>query len=240
MDGMLSLDNTSSSITSLEVELNKAGPLGNGTILAVGSASCIRSKILSSYDIIMIFLSVSRCFLQTWIIMDLFMSLFCESSHSEENLFVIFKTVVFLHWLKQRIPSLVPGMLIAASLFSCAASLPFSWDIYNMHNFSDPLTTTSSSERRVTMKTSLFQLIPLCNAGIALTFIVFVVSSMVLIRSLWKCTRQVQNKATGFRDPSLEAHIGAIKLVFSFLILYIFYFFGSHFIQYVSTFKHWV
>ncbi|NXK12053.1 T2R40 protein, partial [Herpetotheres cachinnans] len=222
-------------------------------ILAVSSASCIRSKILSSYDTIMIFLSLSRFFLQAWMMLDLFLSLFCETSYYEENLFVIVKTVFmflnysslwfaawlsafycikiasftqsFFIWLKQRISSLVPWMLVISSLFSFATSLPFAWDVYNVHNnFSAPLTMTNSSHRRITMKASFFLLIILCNAGIALPLIVFVVSSTLLIRSLWIHTRQMQNSATGFRDPSLEAHIGAIKSVLSFLIFYITYF----------------
>ncbi|XP_009279553.2 PREDICTED: LOW QUALITY PROTEIN: taste receptor type 2 member 40-like [Aptenodytes forsteri] len=134
-------------------------------------------------------------------------------------------TQSFFIWLKQRIPSLVLWMLITSSLFSFATSLPFAWDIYNVHdNFTAPLTMTNSSERRVTMKAGLFLLILLCNDGIALPLIVFVVSSILLIRSLWIHARQMQNNATGFRNPSLEAHIGAIKLVFSFLILYVTYF----------------
>ncbi|KAM7129119.1 LOW QUALITY PROTEIN: taste receptor type 2 member 40-like [Ciconia maguari] len=229
-----------------------AGLLGNGPILAVSSTSCIRRKILSSYDMIMIFLSLSGFFLQSWMMLDLFLSLFCETSYYKENLFVIFKTVFmflnysslwfaawlsvfyctkvasftqsFFIWLKQRISSLMPWMLITSSLFSFATSLPFTWYIYNVHdNFTAPLTMTNSSERRVTMKASLFLLILLCNAGIALPLTVFVVSSILLIRPLWIHT-SMQNNATGFRDPSLEAHIGAIKSVFSFLILYVTYF----------------
>ncbi|XP_040980809.1 taste receptor type 2 member 40-like [Aquila chrysaetos chrysaetos] len=230
-----------------------AGLLGNGAVLAVCSTSCIRSKILSSYDMIMIFLSLSRFSLQSWMMLDLFLSLFCETSYYEENLFVIFKTVFmflnysslwfaawlsvfyctkiasftqsFFIWLKQRISSLVPWMLITSSLFSFAMSLPFAWDVYDVHNnFTAPLTMTNSSERRVTMKASFFLLILLCNAGVALPLIVFVVSSILLIRSLWIHTRQMQNNATGFRDASLEAHVGAIKSIFSFLILYVTYF----------------
>ncbi|NXJ44601.1 T2R40 protein, partial [Spizaetus tyrannus] len=221
-------------------------------VLAVCSTSCIRSKILSSYDMIMIFLSLSRFSLQSWMMLDLFLSLFCETSYYEENLFVIFKTVFmflnysslwfaawlsvfyctkiasftqsFFIWLKQRISSLVPWMLITSSLFSFATSLPFAWDVYDVHNFTAPLTMTNSSERRVTMKASFFLLILLCNAGVALPLIVFVVSSILLIRSLWIHTRQMQNNATGFRDASLEAHVGAIKSIFSFLILYVTYF----------------
>ncbi|NXY70640.1 T2R40 protein, partial [Glareola pratincola] len=222
-------------------------------ILTVSSTSCIRSKILSSYDMIMIFLSLSRLFLQSWLMLDLLLSMFCEVSYYEENLFVNFNTVfMFLSnsslwfaawlsvfycikiasftqsifiWLKQRISSLMPWMLLASSLFSFATSLPFAWDVDNVQdNNTAPLTMTNSSERRVTMKASIFLVILLCNVGIALPLILFVFSSVLLIRSLSIHTRQMKNSATGFRDPSLEAHIGAIKSVLSFLIFYITYF----------------
>lgn len=245
---------TLSSLLFLTIAIieSMAGLLGNGTILAVSSTNCIRSKIFSSYDMIMIFLSLSRFFLQFWLMLDFFLMLFCETSFYEENLFVIFKTVfMFLNytslwfatwlsvfycikvasftqalfiWLKKRISSLMPWMLITSSLFSLVTSLPFAWDIYNVHdNFTAPLTMTNSSERKATMKASLFLLGLLCNAGMVLPLTVFVVSSILLIRSLWIHTRQMKNNATGFQDPSSEAHIGAIKSVFSFLILYVTY-----------------
>ncbi|XP_065597058.1 taste receptor type 2 member 40-like [Cyrtonyx montezumae] len=226
------------------------GLLGNGTILAVSSTSCIRSKVLSSYDVIMIFLSLSRFFLQFWMMLDCFFNLFCQPSYYKENLFVIFKTAfIFLNsssfwfaaWLsvfycikvasftqsffirlKQRISNLIPWMLIISSVFSFATSVPFFWDSYSTHNnFTTPLTMTNSSERIATRKTNLFFLILLYNVGIALPSIMFIFSSTLLIRSLWRHTRQMKNNATGFRDPSLEAHIGAIKSIFSFLLLYI-------------------
>ncbi|KAM6293358.1 LOW QUALITY PROTEIN: taste receptor type 2 member 40-like [Porphyrio hochstetteri] len=228
-----------------------SGLLVNGTILAVSSTSCIRNKILSSNDMIMIFLSLS-VFLQSLMMLDLFLSLFCKSSYYKENVFVIFKTVFmflnysslwfaawlsvfyctkvasftdFLHLAEAKNSSIMPWMLTTSSLFSFAVSLPFTWDIYHVHdNFTAPLTVTNSSERRVTMKASLFLLILLCNPGISLPLIVLVVSSIVLIGSLWVHTRHMQKIATGFRDPSLEAHSSAIKSVFSFLIQYVIYF----------------
>ncbi|KAM6141057.1 LOW QUALITY PROTEIN: taste receptor type 2 member 40-like [Pterocles gutturalis] len=122
-------------------------------------------------------------------------------------------TQSFFIWLKQRIST---WMLIMLSLFYFATSLPFTWDISNMHdNFTAPL--TNSSERRVIMTASLFLSILLFNTGIVLPLIVF--CCILLMRSLWIHTRQVQNNATGFRDPSLEAHIGAIKSVFPCLFL---------------------
>uniref|UniRef100_A0A8B9PYA6 Taste receptor type 2 n=1 Tax=Apteryx owenii TaxID=8824 RepID=A0A8B9PYA6_APTOW len=195
-----------------------AGLLGNGTILAVSSTSWVRSKILSFYDMIMIFLSLYRFCLQSWMMLDLFLSLFYAASYYVDNLFVTFKIVFmflnysslwfaawlsifcctkvatftqsFFIWLKQRMSSFVPWMLITSSLFSFATSK---------------------------MKTSLFLLILLCKAGVALPLTVFVVSDM-------------QNNATGFRDPCLEAHMDAIKSVFFFLILYVTYFIALFFI----------
>lgn len=53
------------------------GLLGNGTILAVSATSCFRSKILSSYEVTVIFLGLSRFFLQFWMMLDFFLSIFC-------------------------------------------------------------------------------------------------------------------------------------------------------------------
>lgn len=66
------------------------GLLGNGTILAVSSTSCIRSKILSSYEVTVIFLGLSRFFSQFWMMLDFFLSLFCQPSPHKGNLFVTF------------------------------------------------------------------------------------------------------------------------------------------------------
>ncbi|KFQ40676.1 Taste receptor type 2 member 40, partial [Mesitornis unicolor] len=222
-------------------------------ILAVSSANCIRSKILSSYDMIMIFLSSFRLFLQSWSMLDLLLCMFCEMSYYEENFSAIFSTVfVFLNfstfwfaaclsvfyctkvatltqsyfiWLKQRISSLMPWMLITSCLLSFVTCFPFTWEVYSVRdNFTAPLTIMNSSEERVTKKVNVFLLILFFNVSIALPVIVCIVSSSLLIRSLWIHTRQMQYNATGFRDPSSEAHISAIKSVFSFLILYVIYF----------------
>ncbi|NXE98446.1 T2R40 protein, partial [Menura novaehollandiae] len=222
-------------------------------ILAASSSSCIRSKTWSPYDMIMISLSSSRFILQSWTVMDLFLFIFCDPSYFEENFFVGINTVYmflnysslwfgawlsvfycikvasftqsFFIWLKQRIARLMPWMLITSLLYSFATSIPFVWDVYNVNdNFTAPLPMTNSSELTNTRKDSVGLLILLCNAGISFPLILSVVSSVLLIQSLWVHTRQMQNNATGFRDPILEAHIKAIKSVCSFLILYITYF----------------
>ncbi|NWV16869.1 T2R40 protein, partial [Origma solitaria] len=222
-------------------------------ILAVSSSGCIRSKTWSPYDMIMISLSSSRIILHSWNILDFLMTIFCEPSYFEENVIVVIKTVYmflnfsslwfgaslsvfycikvasftqsFFIWLKQRIARLVPWMLLTSSLCSFATAIPFTWDDYGVNNnFTAPLPMTNSSAMGTTRKDSWTLLFYLCNASTALPLILAVVSSVLLIQSLWVHTRQMQNNASGFRDPSLEAHMKAIKSVCSFLILYLIYF----------------
>ncbi|NWT91036.1 T2R40 protein, partial [Lanius ludovicianus] len=134
-------------------------------------------------------------------------------------------TQPFFIWMKQRIPRLVPWLLLTSWLYSFAAAIPFAWNADGvLDNFTAPLSMTNSSALRNTRKGSLTLLISLSNAAISLPLILSVVSSVLLIWSLWVHIRQMQNNASGFRDPSLEAHTSAIKSVCSFLILYITYF----------------
>ncbi|NXH62739.1 T2R40 protein, partial [Rhabdornis inornatus] len=230
-------------------------------ILAASSSSCIGSKTWPPYDMTVISLSSSRITLQCWIILDLFLIIFCEPSYYIENIYVVIKTVYmflnyssfwfgawlsvfycikvasftqsFFIWLKQRIARLMPWMLLASWLCSFIATIPFAWDVYSVHdNFTAPLPVMNSSTMRTTRKDILSLLILLCNAGIGMPLILCVVSSVLLIQSLWIHTRQMQNNASGFRDPSLEAHMKAIKSVCSLLILYITYFIAFTFLLY--------
>ncbi|NWV63941.1 T2R40 protein, partial [Malurus elegans] len=222
-------------------------------ILAASSSSCFGSKKLCPYDMIMISLSSSRIILQSWCTLDLFLSVFCEHSYYEEKLLPVITAVYmfmtssslwfgawlsvfycikvasftqsFFIWLKQRIARLVPWMVFTSWLYSFATAVPIFWEVYDGHNnFTAPLSMTNSSAMRTTRKDSLGLLILLCNAAISLPLILSVVSSVMLIWSLWVHSRQMQNNACGFGDPSLEAHVKAIKSVCSFLVSYIIYF----------------
>ncbi|NXI27273.1 T2R40 protein, partial [Sterrhoptilus dennistouni] len=223
-------------------------------LLATCSWSCIESKTWPPYDTIMISLTSSKITLQCWIILDLFLTIFCDPTYFEENIFGVIKTVylvlnysslwfgawlsvfycikvasftqLFFIRLKQRIARLVPWMLLTSWLCSIIAAIPFAWHVYRVHNnFTAPSPTeTNSSAMRITRKDSLGVLILLSNVGICLPLILSVVSTILLIRSLWIHTRRMQNNASGFRDPSLEAHISAIKSVCSLLVFYVAYF----------------
>ncbi|NXV01276.1 T2R40 protein, partial [Cettia cetti] len=142
-------------------------------------------------------------------------------------------TQSFFIWMKQRIARLVPWMLLTSWLCSITAAIPFAWHVYRVHNnFSAPPSMTNSSAVRTTRTDSLGVLILLCNAGICMPVILSVVTSVLLIWSLWIHTRRMQNSASGFRDPILEAHISAIKSVCSLLIFYLTYFIAFTFLLY--------
>nr|XP_005495039.1 taste receptor type 2 member 40-like [Zonotrichia albicollis] len=246
---------------SIAIIESLAGILGNGIILAASSSSCIGSKIWLPYDLIMILLSSSKITLQCWIILDLFLTIFYEPSYFEENIFGFIKTgYMFLNysslwfgawlsvfycikvasftqsffiWLKLRIARLVPWMLLTSWLFSLTTAAPFAWDDHSVHeNITAPSSMTNSSAWTTTRKDSSGLLILLYIAGVAMPLILSVVSSVLLIRSLWIHTRRMQNNASGFRDPSLEAHMKAIKSVCSLLIFYVTYFVAFTFLLY--------
>ncbi|XP_009078153.1 PREDICTED: taste receptor type 2 member 40-like, partial [Acanthisitta chloris] len=174
-------------------------------------ASYFKENLLAVLNTIYIFLSYSSFWFAAWLSV-----FYCikVASYTQSSFI----------WLKQRLASLVPWMLITSSLYSFVSTLPLAWKIYSMQNFTVPLSMTNSSETGVRNKNNLDSLLFLCNSSIALPFILSVASSILLIRSLWIHTRQMQNNATGFRDPSLEAHMRAIKSVCSVLVLYIIYF----------------
>ncbi|NWY35585.1 T2R40 protein, partial [Pheucticus melanocephalus] len=230
-------------------------------ILAASSLSCIGSKTWPPYDMIVISLSSSKLALQCWIMLDLFLTIFCDPSYFEENIFGFIKTgYMFLNysslwfaawlsvfycikvasftqsffiWLKLRIARLVPWMLLTSWLCSFTAAISFTWDAYSVHkNIAAPSSMTNSSAWTTTRKDSSGLLILLYNAGVAMASILSVVSSVLLIRSLCIHTRQMQNNASGFRDPSLQAHMKAIKSVCSLLIFYVTYFIAFTFLLY--------
>ncbi|XP_054510983.2 taste receptor type 2 member 40-like [Agelaius phoeniceus] len=135
-------------------------------------------------------------------------------------------TQSFFIWLKLRIARLVPWMLLTSWLCSFTIAIPFAWHVYSVHkNITAPSSMTNSSARTTTRNDRLTLLIYLWNASTTLPLSLSVVSSVLLIRSLWIHTRRMQNNASGFKDPSLEAHMKAIKSVCSFFIFYIIYFF---------------
>lgn len=65
------------------------------------------------------------------------------------------------------------------------------------------------------------------HLGVILLFILCLITCVLLLTSFWRHSRRMQLNATGFRDPSTEAHIKAVKVLVSFIILFILNFVGT-------------
>ncbi|NXR90702.1 T2R40 protein, partial [Hypocryptadius cinnamomeus] len=171
-----------------------------------------RENVFTASKTIFVFLSYSILWLGAWLSV-----FYCIKVASF--------TQSFFTWLKLRIASLVPWMLLTSWLCSLITAIPFAWDVYSVHeNITAPPSMTNSSARGTTGNDRLTLLFYLWNASTAVPLILSVVSSVLLIRSLWIHTRCMQNNGSGFRDPSLEAHRKAIKSVCSFFVFYITHF----------------
>ncbi|XP_037377257.1 taste receptor type 2 member 3-like [Talpa occidentalis] len=227
------------------------GMLGNGFIVWVHGSSWLKSKRISLSDFIVTTLALSRIVLLFSLLADgvlmLFPSKVGDKGIAEHFLEIIWtftndlsiwlvtclntlyclKIASFSHptflWLKWRVSRLVAWMLLGALLLSCASatSLIHEFKIYSaLIGVDVPRNVTEHFRKK-----SEYELIH--GLGILWNFpplIVSLASSFLLILSLGRHTRQMQQNGTSSSDPSTEAHKRAIKIILSFLFLFLLYF----------------
>ncbi|XP_003791691.1 taste receptor type 2 member 4 [Otolemur garnettii] len=126
-----------------------------------------------------------------------------------------FQHAVFL-LLKRTISPKIPRLLLACVLISAFTSL-----LYVV------LSETSRFPEFVTSRNgTLFDkgILPLVASLVLSSFLQLVInvtSASLLIHSLRRHVQKMQRNATDLWNPQMEAHVGAMKLMISFLILYI-------------------
>uniref|UniRef100_A0A8C3WDK0 Taste receptor type 2 n=1 Tax=Catagonus wagneri TaxID=51154 RepID=A0A8C3WDK0_9CETA len=225
------------------------GLLGNGFIGLVTCTDCVKTKNFSMISFILTGLATSRICLIWLIIIDGFLKIFFLDIYISGNLteyfsyawiivnhssiwfatslsiFCFLKIANFSHhiflWLKGKI-NRVLLILMVYLLVSWLFTFPHIVKI-----ISDSKMKNGSSFWPLTMrKHEYFTNQILLNLGVFLLFILCMITCFLLIISLWRHNRQMQLSATGFGDPSTEAHVKAMKVLISFIILFVLYFIG--------------
>ncbi|XP_051818340.1 taste receptor type 2 member 40-like [Antechinus flavipes] len=229
------------------------GMIGNGFILTTNTIEWLQNKRLSTSDSILMILSCSRILLQFWMMLENTYSLLFRLSYNQNVVYKTFKVnFVFLTYsnlwfaawlnvfycikianfthplflkLRWRITGLMPWLLCLSVFASLCCSLPILKDVYNVYvNTSIPVPSLNATENKYFTETNVVNFALIYNLAIFIPLIMFIFAATLLIISLKRHTLQMKNNAMGSRNPSMEAHLRAIKAISFFLFLYIFNF----------------
>ncbi|XP_008247641.3 taste receptor type 2 member 7 [Oryctolagus cuniculus] len=229
------------------------GILGNTFIGLVNSMDWVKSRKIASIDLILTSLAISRFWLLCVILLDCFILVLYPDVYATGkemriidffwtltnhlnvwfaaclSIFYFLKIANFFHplflWMKWRIDRMIPGILLGCVALSVFISLPVT------ENLNDDFRRCVKTKK----KTNITLRCRVQKAGYASTkiylnlltllpFSASLISFLLLILSLWRHTRKMQLNSTGCRDPSTEAHMGAMKAVISFLFLFVAYY----------------
>lgn len=225
------------------------GVLGNTFIVLVNYTDWVRNKKLSKINFILTGLAISRIF-TIWIItLDAYTKVFlltmlmpsslheCMSyiwviiNHlsvwfsTSLGIFYFLKIANFSHyifvWLKRRI-DLVFFFLIGCLLISWLFSFPV---VAKMVKDNKMLYINTSWQIHM-KKSELIINYVFTNGGVFLFFMIMLIVCFLLIISLWRHRRQMESNKLGFRDLNTEVHVRTIKVLLSFIILFILHFMG--------------
>uniref|UniRef100_A0A8C2NHC8 Taste receptor type 2 n=1 Tax=Capra hircus TaxID=9925 RepID=A0A8C2NHC8_CAPHI len=209
------------------------GVLGNGFIGLVNCINCVKNKKISTLSLILTGLASSR-FCLIWIITtDAYVRLFSPDMYLSGDLsqYIAYLWIIMNQssvWFATSLSIFYFLKIILLLLMGC---LPISW-LFTFPNITMPFINNIMKNRNTTglitmQKSEYFINQILFSIGTLLVFILCLITCFLLITSLWKHNRRMQLNGTGFRDPSREAHIKAMKILVSFIILFILYFVGT-------------
>ncbi|XP_003791692.1 taste receptor type 2 member 3 [Otolemur garnettii] len=228
------------------------GLLGNGFIGLVNGSSWFKSKRISLSDFIITNLALLSIVL-LWVLFTDSVLIVFSSKLRDLNIVMkvidIFwtftnhlniwlstclgvlyclKIATFSHstflWLKWRVSKVVVWMLLASFLISCVAAISL-FNEFKMYSIIRRLEGTGNVTEHVRNKRNEYFLMHVLGTLWNLPpLIVSLAAYLLLLLSLGKHTRQMQQSDTSSRDASTEAHRRAIKIILSFFFFFLFYF----------------
>ncbi|XP_072506382.1 taste receptor type 2 member 41-like [Notamacropus eugenii] len=225
------------------------GIMANGFIVLVLGREWVRCHQLSPCDMILISLGASRFFLQWVRMIHSFYYFFHDLRYSKESahqffgiywdflntvtfwfatwLGVLFcvKIANFTHpiflWLKWRVKGLVPWFLLFSLLISFIITmLFFAGNNVLYQAFLQGTFFENGTLYDFTRKLEIHYFFPLKLIAMCIPSSLFLVSIVLLITSLQRHFWKMKRSANSARDPSIQAHMRALKLLVSFLVLY--------------------
>ncbi|XP_048338976.1 taste receptor type 2 member 1-like [Sphaerodactylus townsendi] len=134
----------------------------------------------------------------------------------------IFSHPLFLQ-MKQRYSGLVPWLLLASVVFSAALTIIIITTGTNAFSTCHSYQSLSSNRSSSEIQTLNFckNFVILYYAPNIIPSMLFLSSSILLISSLGKHIRHLQNSGSGIKDLNMQIHLTAIKVLVSFTVLYL-------------------
>ncbi|XP_046951175.1 taste receptor type 2 member 38 [Lynx rufus] len=217
------------------------GVLANAFIFLVNFWDVVRKQPLSNCDLILLSLSLTRLFLHGLLFLDAIQLAYFQRMKDPLSLsyqaglwlttclslLYCSKIARFSHTLlhsaASRVSRKVPQMLLGAMLFSCICTAICSGDFFSRSGFTfTTMLFVNNTELNLQVaKLSFYHSFIFCTLVSIPSLLFFLVSSGVLIVSLGRHMRTMRAKTKDSRDPSLEAHIKALRSLVSFLCLYV-------------------
>ncbi|XP_060114389.1 taste receptor type 2 member 40-like [Heteronotia binoei] len=222
----------------------------NAFIVTVCCIDRLKNKSLGAVDRILLVLATNRfCFLITGMLRLLCKTLSPKIYYSDffyrglkatlwffisSNLwlaaclclFYCLKIANFSHSLfvslKLKISRAVPALLLSSALLSFVNTTPFFGMIYTFQcNIPNATASGNVTTYQIDMHTNWGMLLFLCGFGFSVVFVIFVVSAILLLVSLWQHAWQLRDVLSSYTSPRMAAHVQAVKLITSFLITYL-------------------
>nr|XP_012623497.1 taste receptor type 2 member 3 [Microcebus murinus] len=228
------------------------GLLGNGFIGFVNGSSWFKNKRISLSDFIITILALSGIVLlwilftdgllivsssnvrDSGIVMQIIDIFWAFTNHLNIwfatclSVLYCLKIASFSHstflWLKWRVSKVVVWMLLGALLLSCGCTISL-FNEFKIYSALRGLDGTGNVTERFRKKRDEYYLMHVLGTLWNLPpLLVSLASYLLLLLSLGRHTRQMQQNGTSVRDPSTEAHKRAIKIILSLFFLFLFYF----------------